>query len=69
LIGSERLVFGTDSSFFPRGWHAEIFKQQTTALYELGLNEEQAEEILCQNLERLFKVRTSAAQSGTKTSE
>jgi predicted TIM-barrel fold metal-dependent hydrolase len=69
LIGTERLLFGTDSSFFPRGWHAEIFKQQTMALYELGLNKEQAEQILCHSLEELFKIRISAAQSGTKTSE
>jgi predicted TIM-barrel fold metal-dependent hydrolase len=69
LIGTDRLVFGTDSSFFPRGWNAEILKQQTTALYELGLNKEQAEQILCQSLERFFKPRVSTAQSGTKTSE
>ncbi len=69
LIGAERLVFGTDSSFFPRGWQAEIFKQQTTALYELGFNKEQAEQILGQNLEGLFKIRMSAVQSGTKMSE
>jgi uncharacterized protein len=69
LIGTERLVFGTDSSFFPRGWNAEVLKQQTTALYELAINKEQAEQILCQSFERLFKLRISAAQSGTKTSE
>jgi uncharacterized protein len=69
VIGEARLLFGTDSSFFPRGWHAEVFKQQTTALYELGLNKEQAEQILCLNLERVFKTRIDTAQSGTKTSE
>lgn len=63
-IGEARLLFGTDSSFFPRGWHAEIFKQQTTALYELGLNKEQAEQILSLNFERVFKTHI-----GTKTSE
>jgi uncharacterized protein len=69
VIGEARLLFGTDSSFFPRGWHAEIFKQQITALYELGLNKEQAEQILCLNLERVFKPTIPAAQTGTKTSE
>ncbi|MGI9075335.1 MAG: amidohydrolase family protein [Bryobacteraceae bacterium] len=69
VIGEARLLFGTDSSFFPRGWHAEIFKQQTTALYELGLNKEQAEQVLCLNLEQFFKAQTGTAQTGTKTSE
>ncbi|MGI8960372.1 MAG: amidohydrolase family protein [Bryobacteraceae bacterium] len=69
VIGEARLLFGTDSSFFPRGWHTEIFKQQITALYELGLNKEQAEQILSLNLERVFKASTGTAQSGIKTSE
>jgi predicted TIM-barrel fold metal-dependent hydrolase len=54
VIGMERLLFGTDSSYFPRGWHAVVFEQQTKALYELGLSAKQAELILCQNLEALF---------------
>ena len=69
VIGEARLLFGTDSSFFPRGWNSEIFKQQITALYELGLSKEQAEQILCLNLERVFKPNAGPAQSGTKTSE
>ena len=55
LLGPGRLLFGTDSSFFPRGWNAAIFEQQTTALYELGLNKEQAEQILFRNLEQIFE--------------
>ncbi len=62
-IGVSRLLFGSDSSFFPRGWNAEIFKQQTTALYELGLNEQQAGQILGQNLERVLEPRASAVQN------
>ena len=37
VVGPQRLLFGTDSSFFPRGWHAAVFAAQTEALYELGL--------------------------------
>jgi predicted TIM-barrel fold metal-dependent hydrolase len=59
LLGVERLIFGTDSSFFPRGWNAAIFDQQSTALYELGLNESQASQILRLNLERLHSARFS----------
>ncbi|MBO0799046.1 MAG: amidohydrolase family protein, partial [Blastocatellia bacterium] len=25
VVGHERLLFGTDSSFFPRGWNAQVF--------------------------------------------
>jgi predicted TIM-barrel fold metal-dependent hydrolase len=59
LLGVERLIFGTDSSFFPRGWNSAIFDQQSTALYELGLNESQASQILRLNLERLHSARFS----------
>jgi len=53
VVGAERLLFGSDSSFFPRGWNEEIFRQQTTALYELGIEREQASRIFHANLETL----------------
>ncbi|HMF79336.1 MAG TPA: amidohydrolase family protein [Bryobacteraceae bacterium] len=59
VLGIERLIFGSDSSFFPRGWNAPIFDQQATALYELGLDEQQASQILRLNLERLHSARLS----------
>lgn len=61
LLGTERLLFGTDSSFFPRGWHASILDQQMTALYELGLNQQQAERILRFNLEEFLEPRLAMA--------
>ena len=51
VAGAGRLLFGSDSSFFPRGWNDEILRQQTTALYELGVEREQASQILQTNLE------------------
>ncbi len=54
VVGPQRILFGTDSSFFPRGWQAEIFKQQTTALYELGLEAPEAKLILHDNFLHLF---------------
>jgi uncharacterized protein len=59
VVGVERLLFGTDSSFFPRGWHKFIFEEQTTAMYELGMDAPQAENVLHLNLERLFERRTA----------
>jgi uncharacterized protein len=53
VAGAGRLLFGSDSSFFPRGWNDEILRQQTTALYELAVEREQAAQILHLNLEAL----------------
>jgi hypothetical protein len=57
VLGSGRLLFGTDSSFFPRGWHREILEQQAAALYELGLGAIEAQQIFAGNLEQLFAGR------------
>lgn len=57
LLGVERILFGTDSSFFPRGWHAAIYDQQTKALYELGVDAGQATQIFGANLERVLEPR------------
>jgi uncharacterized protein len=54
VAGPQRLLFGTDSSFFPRGWHAAIFETQSKALYEIGVTEEVARLIFHDNLVRLF---------------
>ena len=61
LLGPSRLLFGTDSSYFPRGWQAQVFEQQTTALYELGLSKQQAEQILSGNLDTLHQARANTA--------
>jgi hypothetical protein len=53
VLGIGRLIFGSDSSFFPRGWHATILEQQSKVLYELGLDATQAAQIFCSNLEQL----------------
>lgn len=54
VVGHTRLLFGTDSSFFPRGWHAAIFNQQVDALGALKIDEEQARAIFGGNLQRLL---------------
>src|SRR3954463_596377 len=38
VIGPTRLLFGTDSSFFPRGWQMPIFDEQQRVVSTLGLN-------------------------------
>ncbi|HEY6345174.1 MAG TPA: amidohydrolase family protein [Bryobacteraceae bacterium] len=50
VVGPKRLLFGTDSSYFPRGWHAAIFEEQARALYEIGLSAADARAIFGENL-------------------
>ncbi len=54
VVGPRRLLFGTDSSFFPRGWHAAIFEEQAKALYEIGLSQADARHIFGENLRLLL---------------
>jgi uncharacterized protein len=54
VAGPKRLLFGTDSSYFPRGWNAQIFEAQSTALYEIGVGEDIARLIFHDNLLQLF---------------
>ena len=61
LLGPERLLFGTDSSFFPRGWQMSVFEQQVKALYELGLDGKTATQILKTNLEQLLERRAGSS--------
>ena len=60
VVGPGRLLFGTDSSFFPRGWHAAIFEAQSKALYELGIDESAARLIFHDNLHQLFSENNPA---------
>jgi len=54
LAGPRRLLFGTDSSFFPRGWNAAVFQSQVSILRELGIGGADAQAILGGNLQGLL---------------
>ncbi len=54
--GPARLLFGTDSSFFPRGWQRPLFDQQVAVLDALGMGDEARTQILHGNFARLFPV-------------
>ena len=54
VVGPDRLLFGSDSSFFPRGWVREVHAQQSAALDEIGAGTEVREKIFAGNFERLF---------------
>lgn len=57
VVGPERLLFGSDSSFFPRGWNRAVFLAQCKALESLGLAAQQAQAIFGGNLNRLLSAR------------
>jgi predicted TIM-barrel fold metal-dependent hydrolase len=54
VVGPDRLIFGTDSSFFPRGWRRVIHGAQRTILDELGVEPKATEKIFGGNFERIF---------------
>jgi predicted TIM-barrel fold metal-dependent hydrolase len=54
IVGPDRLIFGTDSSFFPRGWQRQIFELQKQTLHRLGVPEDAQERIFSGNFQRLF---------------
>jgi hypothetical protein len=56
VAGAGRLLFGTDSSFFPRGWNAAILPPQIEAMEALGLGASEATAILGGNLDRLMQL-------------
>ena len=56
IYGAQRLLFGSDSSFFPRGWNAVVIEAQLEVLQELAVPEEDVRAILGGNLRRLLGI-------------
>ncbi|MDP7254436.1 MAG: amidohydrolase family protein [Planctomycetota bacterium] len=54
VLGAERILFGSDSSFFPRGWREDVFDAHLDVFQKAGLSEEQVVRILGRNLERML---------------
>jgi predicted TIM-barrel fold metal-dependent hydrolase len=54
VVGAERLLFGSDSSFFPRGWVGDVHAQQSAALDEIGATAAERAKIFGGNFERVF---------------
>ena len=59
VAGPSRLLFGTDSSFFPRGWQKGIYEQQRQALVSLQVPESDQALIFGGNFDRLFRLHRS----------
>jgi uncharacterized protein len=54
VLGAGRLLFGTDSSFFPRGWQRPIYEEQLNAMHAANLTDQEQQQILGATFERLF---------------
>ena len=54
VVGPDRLLFGSDSSFFPRGWVKDVYEQQAAALDQIGARAEVREKIFSANFARIF---------------
>jgi uncharacterized protein len=55
VVGAERVIFGTDSSFFPRGWQQPVYAAQDAATRAAGISEADRAQIFGGNFERLFR--------------
>jgi uncharacterized protein len=54
VAGPDRLLFGTDSSFFPRGWQRPVYDAQQLIVEKLGISADDRDQIFGQNFDRLF---------------
>ena len=57
IAGVDRMLFGTDSSFFPRGWQQPIYDIQEATATTVGLSAGDREQIFGGNFDRLFPVQ------------
>lgn len=57
VVGAERLLFGTDSSFFPRGWTRAVYDAQVSTLDRTGVDAVGRARILGANFDRLFPLQ------------
>lgn len=58
ICGTGRLLFGTDSSFFPRGWVKGVFDEQVNAVSECGVSEVDARNIFGLNFKSLLQLQS-----------
>jgi predicted TIM-barrel fold metal-dependent hydrolase len=56
VVGPDRLLFGTDSSFFPRGWVSDVHEKQSVALDEIGADTATRDKIFGGNFDRIFGI-------------
>jgi predicted TIM-barrel fold metal-dependent hydrolase len=56
VFGVERILYGSDSAGYPRGYRADVLSNQIRAMHDAGLRTEDQELILGGNLARLLEM-------------
>jgi uncharacterized protein len=59
VVGADRLLFGTDSSFFPRGWQRKVWEDQDAVLETIGVDHPTKEKCFSGTFNRLFPLKSS----------
>jgi len=59
VIGQSRILFGSDSSWFPRGWVKQVYDSQLQALDQAGASSEMKQDIFGGNLRSLIGTVTA----------
>jgi predicted TIM-barrel fold metal-dependent hydrolase len=59
IFGSRRIMFGTDSSVFPRGWRNDLFNEQLGIVNSIGLNQEDQHNFFAGTIKRILKLKES----------
>ncbi len=54
VFGPERMLFGTDSGTFPRGWRKDIFEAQLAAMHAAEFSEREIALVLGENAQNLL---------------
>jgi len=55
VLGPSRLLFGTDSSFFPRGWNKDVYDVQAKAMESAGLDDAARARIFGANFREILR--------------
>jgi hypothetical protein len=55
-IGASRIIFGTDSSWFPRGFTLDYLKAQNRAMTDVGYSEDEKDMIFYRNIAYLLRI-------------
>ncbi|MGP3782323.1 amidohydrolase family protein [Bacillus sp. 4A_MP3] len=65
LIGVERIIFGTDSNGFPRGYVYRYLQEQVMSCREINMREEDIENIFGNNARTLLKIARQEKEVNT----
>lgn len=55
-IGPDRIIFGTDSEWFPRGFVKQYYDEQRKDCVELGMSQDEVKKIFRDNIARLLRL-------------